>query len=478
MAKDSERHRIRFTGDGDLLQSNDMHALSTTLLLMRSYSPLPSRSHPLSQHHPKSCSRWPALWPAAASLAAAVLLSLSTALNSAAAQAAAGDARPAAETQFSYSRWRNGPPADAGYFPIAVWLQNPRNAARYKAAGINVYAAVWRGPTTNQLAELETAGMSLICSQNRVALANRDNPVIIGWMHGDEPDNAQSLSDGKGYGPPILPGKIIRDYERIRAADSTRPVMLNLGQGVAWDNYIGRGVRRNHPEDYAEYVKGCDIASFDIYPAVHDSPEIAGKLEFVARGVQRLVGWTGGEKIVWNCIECTHISNPPNKATPQQVRSEVWMALIYGSRGLIYFVHQFKPTFNEAALLDDPEMLAAVTSLNQQIHALAPALNSSSVQQGVTVKATGAAGDSPTSSSGAIAWMCKEQGGSVYLFTVNMRNQSGHGSFALARLTGDQQAEALGESRRVPVQNGAFADDFKPYEVHLYRISGPAKEAK
>ena len=43
-------------------------------------------------------------------------------------------------------------------------------------------------------------------------------------------------------------------------------MLLNLGQGVAFDNYIGRGVRRNHPEDYPEYVKGCDIASFDIYP--------------------------------------------------------------------------------------------------------------------------------------------------------------------------------------------------------------------
>ena len=52
------------------------------------------------------------------------------------------------------------------------------------------------------------------------------------------------------------------------------------------------------------------------------------------------------------------------------------MALIHGSRGLIYFVHQFKPKFNEHALLDDPEMLAAVTAINRQIRDLAPVLNS------------------------------------------------------------------------------------------------------
>ena len=52
------------------------------------------------------------------------------------------------------------------------------------------------------------------------------------------------------------------------------------------------------------------------------------------------------------------------------------MALVHGSRGLIYFVHQFKPKFNEHALLDDPEMLAAVTAVNRQIRELAPVLNS------------------------------------------------------------------------------------------------------
>jgi hypothetical protein len=369
-----------------------------------------------------------------------------------------------------YGRWRNGPPADESYFPIAVWLQNPGNAARYKAAGINLYVGLWRGPTTNQLAELETAGMDLICGQNRVALANINNRRIVGWMHGDEPDNAQALPQGKGYGPPITPDVIVRDYNRLRATDPTRPVMLNLGQGVAWDNYIGRGVRRNHPEDYPEYVKGCDIASFDIYPVVHDAPEIAGKLEYVAQGVERLRQWAVEERIVWNCIECTHISNPSQKATPQQVRAEVWMALIHGSRGLIYFVHQFKPTFNEAALLDDTELLPAVTAINQQIHDLAPVLNSPTVHQAVPSPIVTPAGDNSALPADTIAWMRKEYGGSAYLFTVNMRNQTVRASFGSVNARGVQTAEALGENRRLAVADGGLADDYEPYEVHLYRL--------
>jgi hypothetical protein len=37
------------------------------------------------------------------------------------------------------------------------------------------------------------------------------------------------------------------------------------------------------------------------------------------------------------------------------------MSLIRGSRGLIYFVHQFKPKFIEAGLLSEPDTLAMVT---------------------------------------------------------------------------------------------------------------------
>ncbi len=357
------------------------------------------------------------------------------------------------------SRWVHGLPTDEGYFPIAVWLQDPRNAARYRAAGINLYVGLWRGPTSNQLAELQAADMPVICAQNRRGLENKDNPIIVGWMHDDEPDNAQSLGEGKGYGPPVLPGTIVRDYERMRAADPTRPVMLNLGQGVAWDNYIGRGVRRNHPEDYPEYIKGCDIVSFDIYPVVHEAPEIAGHLEFVARGVERLIGWTRGQKLVWNCVECTHIGNPDLKATPEQVRAEVWMALIHGSQGLIYFVHQFKPTFDEAALLHDPAMLAGVTALNREIRDLAPVLHSPSVSAAATAAL-----------KGPIAWVLKRRADALYLFTVNMRNEPARGVWTLRDLAGDTDAEVLDESRRLAMRHGVFADDFQPYQVHLYKI--------
>ena len=348
------------------------------------------------------------------------------------------------------------------FFPIAVWLQNPANAAKYKEIGVNVYVGLYRGPTAQQLAELKKHGMRVICSQRGAGLEHKDDPVILAWMHGDEPDNAQSKGKGKGYGPPILPSKIVEDYERMKKADPTRPVFLNLGQGVAWDNYIGRGVRRNHPEDYPEYIKGCDIASFDIYPAVHDHKDIAGKLWYVADGVTRLRKWAGDEKRVWNCIECTHISNPPAKATPAQVKAEVWMSLIRGSRGIIYFVHQFKPNFIEAGVLADAEMAAAIKKINQQIHELAPVLNSPVIAKGVLVESS--------ASEVPVEAMLQRHGGATYVFAVAMRNGSTTATFRMAGLTGDGTAHVLGENREIAVKNGMFQDSFEPWGVRLYRL--------
>src|SRR5262245_38417094 len=104
--------------------------------------------------------------------------------------------KPASSGQSSpYARWEHGLPADPGYFPIAVWLQDPRNAVRYQQAWINLYVALWRGPTEAQLTALKAAGMPVICHQNKLGLAHKDDPIIVGWMHGDEPDNAQPIRD-------------------------------------------------------------------------------------------------------------------------------------------------------------------------------------------------------------------------------------------------------------------------------------------
>jgi hypothetical protein len=359
-------------------------------------------------------------------------------------------------------RYPKGLPQTPESFPLGVWLQSPANAERYKAIGINTYVALYRGPTEEQLDALDRAGIRLICTQNARSLRFKDRPTIVGWMHGDEPDNAQSLGRGRGYGPPVPPATIVEGYRKIRREDPDRPVLLNLGQGVAWDGWYGRGVRTNHPEDYPEYLEGCDIASFDIYPASHEDKAVAGNLWYVPRGVDRLRRWSGGKKDVWCCIETTRINHPDRGPTPVQVRSEVWMALVHGAKGIIYFAHEFKPRFIEAGLLADEAMARGVAEINRQVRELAPVLNAADVAGGASVA-------SPKEGA-PVDFVVKRHAGGTYLFSVAMREAETTATFTLPG-SGDARVEVLGEGRTIEAVGGKWQDRFTPYEVHLYKIS-------
>jgi hypothetical protein len=139
------------------------------------------------------------------------------------------------------------------------------------------------------------------------------------------------------------------------------------------------------------------------------------------------------------------------------------MALTHGSRGLIYFVHQFQPKFNEHALLDDPPMLAEVTAINRQIRELAPVLNSPTIRDAAT--ATPPGGDAP------IDLMVKRHRDATYLFTAGSPSPPPRVEFHVRGLPKMAMAEVLGESRRLPVRDGRFEDAFQPDDVHLYRIT-------
>ena len=137
------------------------------------------------------------------------------------------------------------------------------------------------------------------------------------------------------------------------------------------------------------------------------------------------------------------------------------MSIIHGSRGLIYFVHQFKPRFIEAGLLADAEMTRAVTAINKRIHSLAPVINSPPPDAAATVKSS--------NQKVPIAIMLKRHGGATYLFAVAMRDGKTSGSFHVPG-AGEAVAEVLDENRTIRITEGKFTDAFKGYDVHLYKV--------
>jgi len=104
-------------------------------------------------------------------------------------------------------------------------------------------------------------------------------------------------------------------------------------------------------------------------------------------------------------------------------------------------------------------MLKAVTAINRQIHELAPVLNNSTITNALTL-----------TSSTPVATMVKRHDGQLYVFAVGMSNQPARCTFKVHEPSGNADVQVLGTSRTIPSRNGEFSDEFKPYDVNLYRM--------
>ena len=347
---------------------------------------------------------------------------------------------------------------DETFFPIGVWQQSPFRAPMYKKLGINLFVALFEGPTESQLDELAKNGMFAIAEQKLEILQSPNLGVIKAWMQIDEPDNAQPIAGGR-YGPCVSAATVAERAAAMKKADPTRPVFVNFGRGVADPSWIGRGTCTGDLGYYTVAAQNNDILSFDIYPASTNTPNVKGRLEYVAHGVNVLQNAAKAGQQVWTVIETTRISSETSRPTPQQIRSEVWLALTHGASGIIYFVHEFSGGFREDGIFRYPDAMEAVESVNTEIRELAPVLNQDSVADRVAVSARV-----------PIGTILKIYKGHIYLFAASEGNTS-EKAWMFVRGLGDTSAEVLGEGRTLDVKNGVLDDQFDSYGVHLYKIA-------
>ena len=363
---------------------------------------------------------------------------------------------PPGNSASPYIQWANGPSTDPNFFPIGVWLQSPNHIQEFKNIGINMFIGFWGSLDQTSLSDFSSGTMPVVPDQNSVGLTSPQNKWIQAWHTVDEPDNAQPNGNG-GYGPCILPSQLVAAYNTIEAHDTTRPVFLNFGRGVSDIHYVGRGTCTGDTSYYPAAMQGGDIISFDIYPVANYS----GQLELIPNGVDNLRTWANGKKIIWNFVEGADI-NGGAVPTSDQIRAEVWMSLIHGSQGIIYFVHQLSPTFREDGIFNYPTIVQAVTNINAQVTSLAPVLNSPSILNDVQV--------SSNSAGLPINIIEKQLGGATYVFAVDMRNNSATATFTVPGVSSGT-AVVIGENRQVTISNGKFQDSFAPYAVHLYQFT-------
>ena len=237
----------------------------------------------------------------------------------------------------------------------------------------------------------------------------------------------------------------------------SRPIYLSLGRAVAENDWIGRGSCTGQTSDYLEYVRGGDVLSFNDYVVNNGTP-----LEDIATGMDNLLAWSGRQKPAVAIIEASDYSGG-DRLKPDQLKTEVWMAIVHGAAGIEYYCHRMEPTLNETNCLDVVPIRDALTEINGAITSLAPVLNTQSVANGVTVVSSNAQVPVDT--------MLKRYGGATYLFAVAMRGTATTATFQLGGIPDTASAEVLGEGRTIAITARSFRDDFAGYGVHRYRIT-------
>ena len=380
---------------------------------------------------------------------------------------------------------------DPNVFPIGVWLQRPLFAAEYKALGINYYLGLHEGPTAEQMALLRESGMRVISFWNAYAEANLlEDPLVVGWMHLDEPDLAHVYPrallkgptgkaiikehwpeiyeeldlDNKEYNGWGLGSHPINDiqkkYKRLREMDPTRPVLLQLSKAVANKGLeVGRGDRSGKTWEYPLYIEGSDYVSFDIYPVAYGDPD---KLYQVADGVAQLAEWGRGSRPQIVAIEAGF--GDKAMADASQQRAQIWMAINHGASGIFYFCHRWTGEGSEQKFyadnmpIRDKVLGEGIKKINAELQSLAPVINSPRMENLVKV------------ANAEIDLGARAHEGKTYLFAVERGNRESEAEFTVEGIK-DGKVEVIGEGRDLILKDGKFSDKFTPFQTHLYKVS-------
>lgn len=350
---------------------------------------------------------------------------------------------------------------DPSFFPIAVFLGKPEDAASLRSIGINTYMGAEHDGS--RISTITSTGMSVLAQDEWTAAEIGNDSRVVGWHISDECEmgysgcpeaESASLAQQRSYAA------------AARARNDGRFLQANFGNGV-----LGTYWATSTMDDHVSLV---DTSSVDKY--AYTSPHVQGLLSSNPNwpagkrpASAGAYGWLqdrmetysspAGSKPNWVFVETAmpYLTDAgATSITAAQIEGAVWNSIIHGASGIAYFQHNNNGTCGNYSLMTCASARAGVAKVNAQVQDLAPVLNTQSF---VWTFGTG------------LETSLKVYEGDAYVLAMT-DGGTGSRTFRLPSGVNGGTVEVVGENRSLPVTNGTFTDSFATEATHhVYRVS-------
>lgn len=373
--------------------------------------------------------------------------------------------------------WKQFSKADAAgwddptFFPIVSWFGNfstDDEVVYDKSLGINTYSGMWDGTPYRLFADNGVFWIGGKLNDGFTA----DSANWVGQFLDDEVDGRFTPVDGHKH----LQGLVdaLPDDGRFRYANFTQMVIARDLPQAAARQYVNGYTDVVSVDMYWYSIPFCDQTPYrDVYltPVAQATCRTASSYGATMNSLRAQDAADGELQPLWQWVENLN-GGPPDAApksylTPGQLTGAVMNSIINEARGIAYFNQSLSGECQSSNVFRQSQVtpgfcgnaqVAAVKSVNAQIHSLAPVLNTQSYEYTFGPK---------------LDTMVKTYAGSAYIFAmVDGSDGPGKRTFTLPPGVEHQNVEVLGEDRSLAVDSaGRFTDTFaKEYSYHIYRV--------
>jgi hypothetical protein len=345
------------------------------------------------------------------------------------------------------------------FFPIGASWQPHANFATWAARGINTVYVIprdWWYPYSDELEAWETgaisAGLKTIRTPRQTPSADIGDTTLLAWDLNDEPEL-------KG----LNAAQMVAVYKQLRAVDATRPVGVNFAGTslLALSGFAAPG-----DTVYTNMIAGADWVAQDIYPVATVPSPNNGNLALIGQAVDKVTSLAGGRPAFCYIESANQMLGNNVGPTADQLRAELWSAIIHGARGIFYYATSWggHTPIVLSEIVADNTVSGVATEMGTQ-HARITGM-ATILQTSINPAALGVTVPSPLE----VGW--RISGGTNYVIVLNLSNATHNAqAITLSGAFAGSSSVVRGESRSVGISGGVITDDFTAYAVHIYEVA-------